>query len=127
MPPRFPNSGWKRFAVSGSEHQLLWRRLRPAARFGVSYGTLRSRTLTLPVTETNTSDSRDVKRPDSLTELLRLTEARIRELCEQLIATDGDGDEFHVLAELRAALKEQIETSRELAAMYPPDQDRRSN
>ena len=51
---------------------------------------------------------------------------RIRQLCEALIATDDDAEEFPFLAvELKSSLKEHIERIRSQVVAYPPGKDRR--
>jgi len=56
----------------------------------------------------------------------RRLEDRIRQLCEALIATDDDAEEFPFLAvELKSSLKEHIERIRSQVVAYPPGKDRR--
>jgi hypothetical protein len=57
----------------------------------------------------------------------RRLEDKIRHLCEVLIATDYDAEEFPFLArELKLSLKEHIERIRSQVLAYPPAKDRRS-
>ena len=66
----------------------------------------------------------DTKRP----EVNRRLEDRIRGLCQALINSDNDGEEFHSLSvELRNELSAHIGRLRQRAAAYPIATERRSS